>query len=215
MSTLSKLKPAVAVMCALTSLALLATPLLAQRPGVHASARVGLAVPSEDYDASCGDPSLALSVDVQGKGRLFPQLSLDRFTGSGGGGDDLCFPVLPSVGTAVGGFRLDGATRVGLGAGARLGAGIVRLEGVALGGFVTGRRGFRGADTNDERAVLPHVGGQAALVLFRSLVLSGSVHWTRLSMAITPVGNGRVTTRRTWSPRSTMQVGARVSFGQP
>ena len=210
---MTKLKTAVAVMRALTSLALLATPLLAQRPGVQVSARVGLAVPSEDYDASCGDPSLALSVDVQGKGRLFPQLSLDRFTGSGGGGDDVCIPVLPSVGTAVGGFRLDGATRVGLGAGARLGAGIVQLEGAALGGFVTGRRGFSGAGTDDERAVLPHVGAQAAIVLARHLVLSGAVHWTRLALAITPVGGGRATTRRRWSPMSTMQIGARVGFG--
>jgi hypothetical protein len=214
LNLLDKLKTAVAVMRAVTSLALLAAPLAAQRPGVQASARFGLSVPSDDYAADCGDPSLALSVDVQGKGRMFPQLSLDRFTGSGGGGDDLCIPVLPTLGTAVGGLRLDGATRVGLGAGARLGRGIVQLEVAALGGFVTGRRGFDGAGTDDERAVLPHVGAQAAIVLARHLVLSGAVHWTRLSLAMTPVGGGRATTRRRWSAMSTMQVGARVGFGR-
>lgn len=193
--------------------ALYATPLIAQMPGMNASARFGLAVPSSDYASDCGDPSLALSIDVQGKRRLFPQLSLDHFTGSGGG-DDLCIPVLPNVGRGVGGLRLDGATRVGLGAGARIGHGMLQLEGALLGGFVAGRRGFDDPGMKSRRAVLPHVGGQAAMVLFRHVVLSAAVHWTRLSLSVIPVGGGNVTTRRDWSPMSTMQIGARIAFGQ-
>lgn len=202
------------MIAALTIVALHATPLIAQMPGINATARFGLAVPSDDYASDCGDPSLALSVDVQGKHRVFPQLSLDHFTGSGGGGDDLCIPVLPNVGRGVGGLRLDGATRVGLGAGARIGHGWLQLEGAVLGGFVAGRRGFDDAGINSRRAVLPHVGGQTAIVLFRHVVLSGAVHWTRLSLNVIPVGGGSVTTRRNWSPMSTTQIGARVTFGQ-
>ena len=203
----------ISMIAALTSFALHTTPLVAQMPGMNASARFGLAVPSDDYAADCGDPSLALGLDVQGKRRVFPQLSLDHFTGSGGGGDDLCIPVLPNVGRGVGGLRLDGATRVGLGAGARVGHGMLQLEGAVLGGFVAGRRGFDDAGTNSRRTVLPQVGGQAAIVLFRHVVLSGAVHFTRLSLDVISAGGGRVTTRRNWSPMCTMQIGARVTFG--
>jgi len=72
-------------------------------------------------------------VDIQGRRRLFPQLSLDHFTGSGGG-DVACIPGGPESGILVGGLRLNGATRVGLGVGARVQRGPIQLEGAALAG---------------------------------------------------------------------------------
>lgn len=199
---------------AITALSLLAAPLHAQMPGVQASTRVGIAIPSDNYQSSCGDASLAFSLDVQGRQRWFPQLSLDYFSG-GGGGDVACIPVAPSVGTGVGGLRLDGATRLGLGAGARVRRRVVQLEGVLLGGIVGGRRGFEGSEMNDQRRVMPHIGGQATIVLFRYAVLSAATHWTRLSLDVLPAGGGASTKRTTWSPLTTLQVGVRVPFGQP
>ncbi len=198
---------------ALTAFTLLAAPLDAQLPGVNASARLGIASPSDDYQSNCGHTSLAFSLDVQGKRRLFPQLSVDHFYGSGGG-DVKCVPAPSEVATVVGGLRIERATRVGLGAGARVGRGIVQLEGAVLGGFVVGRGGFGAAGLDNPRRVLPHVGGQAAVVLFRYAVLSAAFHYTRLSLDVLPVGGGPSTTRTNWSPMTTLQVGARIPVGR-
>jgi len=201
-----------AFLTALTAYTLLAAPLAAQRPGVNASARLGYAIPGDSYQSNCAHFSRALSVDVQGKRRLFPQLSVDHFLGSGGG-DVLCGPDPSKVATFVGGLRIERATRVGLGAGARVGRGMVQLEGAVLGGFVTGRGGFGAAGVDNPRRVLPHVGGQAAVVLFRYAVLSYAFHYTRLSFDVLPVGGGPSTTRTNWSPMFTWQVGARIPVG--
>ena len=116
------------------ALLLLATPLASQVPGVNVSARYGIALTSYDYSSVCGAVSGAYSVEAQGRHRWFPQLTVDKFSGSGGGGTG-CVSVPPSVG----GLRVDGATRVGLGGGARIGRGLVQLEGAVLGGIVDGR----------------------------------------------------------------------------
>lgn len=201
------------LLAAVATLALLAMPLSAQRPAVQATARAGIASPSDDYQVACGASSLALSLDVQGSGRWFPQLSLDHFTGSGGG-DVACLPVLPSVGTGVGGLRLDGATRVGVGVGGRVGREMVQLEGAVVGGLITGRRGFEGSAPRNERRFLPHVGGQASVVLFRYAVVSAAVNWTRLTLNVTPAGGGTSRQRTSWSPLSTLQVGVRVPLAK-
>ena len=115
----------------------------------------------------------------------------------------LCLAVSPSIGTAVGGLRLEGATRIGLGVGGRLGNSAAQLEGSVLEGVITGRRGFVGGGADDVRRVLPHVGGQASLVLFRWIVLSAAYHRTRLSLDVIPTGGGARTTRTSWSPVTT------------
>ncbi len=189
-----------------------AAPLHAQSNGVRLSARGGFAAVDDAYQSNCGHSSLAFGVDVQGGGRLFPMASLDRFWGSGGG-DVLCLPVAPSIGNAAGGLRLEGATRFGLGAGARAGSGAVQLEGALLGGVIAGRPGFDGRDRDGARRMLPQVGGQASLVLFRHIVLSATTSWTRLSLEVTPTGGGAVETRRSWSPMTTLQAGVRVGGG--
>ncbi len=200
-----------AVARALALVALLSTPLIAQLPDITASARLGLGIPNDDYDPTCGDPSLAFSLDVQGTRRVFPQLSLDHFSGSGGG-DDLCIPVLPDIGTGVGRLQLEGATRLGLGVGARLGTGMAQLEGVLRGGLITGRRGFAEEGSEADRTVLPHIGAQVNAVFFRYTMLSFSMHQTRLPLTIIPADGGPATTRRKWSPMVTMQFGVRVPF---
>ncbi len=202
-----------AAVSAMATLTLLAVPLSAQSSSVQATARVGIAIPSDEYQRDCGASSLALGLDLQSKGRVFPQLSLDYFSGSGGG-DVACIPVLPSVGTGVGGMRLDGATRGSVGAGARVGRGTLQLEGVVLGGFVAGRPGFVGAADSNQRKVMPHVGGQAALVLFRYAVVSAAANWTRLSLDVVPASGGAGTRRVSWAPMTTLQVGARVPLSR-
>lgn len=187
-------------------------PLGAQTGGVFVSARTGLATANANYQANCGHMSVALSLDVQGRRQVFPQISVDHFSGSGGG-DKLCFAVAPTLGTAVGGLRLEGATRVGLGIGGRLGSGLVQLEGVALGGVVAGRRGHAPRD-DQSRHVMPHVGGRASLVLLRFVVFSAATNWTRLSLDVTPIGGGTSRTQTSWSPMGTLQFGVRVPIGR-
>jgi len=195
------------------TLMLLSAPLHAQTRGAYVSARAGIAVADDNYRSNCGHASLAFSVDVQGRRRLFPQVSFDHFAGAGGG-DILCLPVSPSIGTGVGGLRLEGATRVGLGVGGRLGSGAVQLEGAVLSGVISGRRGFVGRDQDDSRRVSPHVGGQASLVLFRFVVLSAAANWTRLSLDVIPTSGGTAMTRTSWSPMTTWQIGVRVRAGR-
>ena len=190
------------------ALLLLATPLASQVPGVNASARFGIALTNDDYSSVCGAVSGAYSVEVQGRHRWFPQLTVDKFSGSGMGGTG-CGSVPPSVG----GLQVDGATRVGLGGGARIGRGKVQLEGAVLGGIVAARRGFAATPSETKRVVVPHVGGQATLVLFRYAVFSAAYHRTRLTLDRPPIGGASAETRRTWSPMYTWQVGVRVPLG--
>lgn len=186
-----------------------AVPARAQIPEMHVTARAGLGMPSDDYQSNCGAVSAAYTVDLQGRGRLFPQLSLGHFAGSGGG-DVACIPVDPSVGTARGGLRLDGATSVGVGAGARIGGPRLHLEGIVSGGILSGRYGFFASGAEGNRATRPQAGGQVALVVYRYIVLSAAVHWTRLSIVVTPLSVGTATTEQYWSPISTLQVGVRL-----
>ncbi len=203
----------VRLFCAgLATLIALATPLRAQIRGANISLRTGLAVPDDKYADNCGDPSMAFSADVQGRGRVFPQLTLAHFSGSGGG-DDLCFGVAPNVGTAVGRLDLDGATRVGLGVGARLSSRFVAIEGVVQGGAIRGVRGFRASKADASRHSMPQVGGQATLVLFRYLLVSAGVDWTRLTLDVTPSGGGAVTSTARWLPMTTVQFGFRIPLG--
>lgn len=203
----SRIAP-VASCTAVVALALWSASLAAQAAGAQVTARFGLAVPDDAYQVNCGHASLALGVDVQGRRALFPQLSLDQFTGSGGG-DVACLPVAPPMGTAVGGLRLDGATRLGLGVGARTRGGPVQVEGAVLGGVITGRRGFTQGTTDGTRGFMPHLGAQASLVMFRWVVLAATVHWTRLTLDVQPAGSGAPTSRSSWSPMTTGQIGVR------
>lgn len=195
-------------------IALLATawlPLRAQPHGVRLSARLGVAGPSFEYHSECGQGSLGVGLDVQGNRRVFPQLSLDRFVGPLPGGTGCDFP--PDLGVFVGGLRLENATRVGLGVGTRVRRRILELEVSALAGAMTGRRGYERVGTSS-RVVVPNARLQGSLVLFRTVLLSGSWGWSRLrSEVILP--DGTATRRRTpWSPMVEMHVGLRLNVGR-
>jgi len=192
------------------ALALWSAPLAGQTKGAQVTARLGIASPDDAYQVNCQHASIAVGVDVQGRRALFPQLSLEHFTGSGGG-DVACIPIDPAIGTAVGGLRLDGATRLGVGVGARTGRGPVQFEGVVLGGVMTGRRGFTRGPTDNSRRIAPQVGGQASLVLFRRVVFSATRHWTRLMLDLQPTAGGASTSRSSWSPMTTMEIGVRLA----
>ena len=151
---------------------------------------------------------MAYSLDVKGRRQVFPQLSVDYFTGPSGG--DVSCMTDPSVGVIVGGLRVEQSTRIGLGVGARLGTGLAQLEGVVSSGIVSGRRGFVASVEDDSRHIMPHVGGQASLLLFRYIEFSGAINWTRLSFDLIPASGGAVTTRTSWEPLSTLQVGLRL-----
>jgi hypothetical protein len=197
---------------AVVALALAAMPLAGQATGTQVTARLGIAVPDDAYQRKCGHASIALGADVQGRRQLFAQLSVEHFTGSGGG-DVACLPIDPARGTAVGGLRLDGATRVGLGVGVRVQGGPVQLEGVVLGGLIAGRHGYTQLGTDVHRGVMPQVGGQASLVLVRWMVLSATTSWTRLTLDIIPSAGGVRMARRTWSPMTTAPLGVRWGRG--
>lgn len=201
--------PAMALFAAFAS----STPLPAQRAAVHVTARAGLGVPSDGSQMDCGSVSAAYSVDVQGTGRVFPHLSVDHFAGSGGG-DIACVIVESINGTARGGLRLDGATRAGVGAGARLGGPRLQLEGLISTGLITGQNGFMPPGTASERTTRPHIGGQVALVVFRHAVVSTAAHWIRLATELAPAGGPEVTTRYEWSPTVTVQAGVRIPVGR-
>lgn len=195
---------AVLVLALTTSTAM---PLAAQRVRMNATVRVGFATAADDYAETCGAESLAYTVEVQGRRRWFPQLTLDKFSGSGGATTACSFE-----GTTTGGLQLDGSTRVGVGAGARVGHGWVQAEGAVLVGALNGRHGFTPGRAEPRRVTLPHVGGQVSVVLFRYGVLTGAYHRTRLSFDLDP-SIGRGTTRSAWAPMYTWQFGARVPLG--
>jgi hypothetical protein len=196
---------------ALLATAMFAIPLKAQH-SAHVTARIGIASPSDAYQSNCGHSSLAYSLDVQGTRRLFPQFSLDHLSGSGGG-DVLCLPRSAMNGTTVGGLRLDGATRLGIGAGARAGNRFVQVEGAVLAGLMTGRRGFTAGAEDDPRRWVPNVGIQASMVLLRYVVLSSTLHRARLPMEHRPASGAPSMTSHSWSPMATVQIGARIRLG--
>lgn len=182
-------------------------PTHAQRAPVRVSAHGGLAVPADAYQSNCGHVSLAYGVNVQGRGRFFPQASVDHFVGSGGG-DILCLPLSPDGTHMVGGLRIENATRIGLGGGARWGQGALQLEGVALGGVMVGRRGFTRDASDRTRVVVPHVSVQSNLVLLRHVVLSGTASWARL-VREPDSGSGAEARTTMWKPLVTLQGGLR------
>lgn len=186
-----------------------ATPLHAQWPALLVTGRAGLGIPSDNYQAACGGVSAAYTVDVQGRGRVFPHLSLDRFAGSGGA-EVACIPTEFSAGAVRGGVQVDGATRVAIGAGLRLGGARIQLEGSVLGGAMFGQYGFLSPGAQSAQTRVPHMGGQLALVVYRYIVLSASAHWTRIAIELTPPEGQPFNTRSSWSPMSTMQVGVRI-----
>lgn len=201
-----------ALRTALALLALSAASLGAQTRGVEATLRTGFAVPRDDSQSNCGHFSLAFGFDVQGRRAIFPQFSFDHFSGSGGG-DVLCFPVAPNTGTAEGGLRLEGATRAGVGVGARAGDRYVQFEAAVLGGLISARRGFVQGQAHGDRRVMPHVGGQVSLVLFRYVVLSAASSWSRMSLTVT-APDGVMAKRTYWSPITTGQFGARFPLSR-
>ncbi len=206
-----RVAPFTAVLSAagLVTVTVFAAPMYAQMPAVHATARFGLGMPSDDYQTACGYVSPAFSVDVQGSGRLFPHIALDHFAGAGGG-DIACLAGDPSTTTARGGLQLDGATRLGVGAGARIGSNRAQLEALVSAGVVSGQNGFVPPGASSRGTIVPHVGGQLAVVANRHVVLSAAAHWTRLTLDVTSNGTGAVERRRSWSPMVTMQIGARI-----
>ena len=201
-------KAVLAAMCTLLCTLLWTAPLQAQSLGVHVSGRAGLAIPDDAYSSNCGESSMAFSLDVEGRRQVFPQISVDYFAGPSGG--DVSCITDPSLGVKVGGLRVEGSTRFGVGVGARTGAGRAQLEGVVSGGIVSGRRGFVASSEDDSRHIMSHVGGQASLVLFRYAVFSAGINWARLSFDLIPPAGGPVTTRTSWEPLTTLQVGARL-----
>ncbi len=196
---------------ALVLFAIASPPLRAQTHGLRLSARLGVADPSFEYHSECGQGSLGVGLDVQGNRRVFPQLSLDRFLGPLPGGTGCVFP--SDLGVFVGGLRLENGTRVGLGVGTRVRKSILELEAAALAGMHTGRRGYERVGMTS-RVVVPNARLQGSLVLFRTVLLSGSWGWSRLrSEVILP--NGTATRRRTtWSPMVEIHVGLRLNVGR-
>ncbi|MCA0376831.1 MAG: hypothetical protein LCH84_14355 [Gemmatimonadetes bacterium] len=185
-----------------------ACPAYAQRLPALVTVHTGIANPADAYQSNCGHSSIALGADVQGRGRLFPQLSASHFTGSGGG-DVLCIRFTRDLKT-VGGLRLENATRAGVGGGVRVGRGALQLEGAVTAGVITGRRGYVNVSSDDTRVTAPHMAARGALVVAHHVVLSLDGGWTRLTRhADTDAQLARSTS---WSPLVTMQVGVR--FGR-
>jgi hypothetical protein len=197
-----------AVSAALCALVFWSASLQGQSLGTHLSARAGSAIPDDAYSSNCGDGSIVFSLDVEGRRQVFPQISVDYFAGPSGG--DVSCTTDPAVGVMIGGLRVEGSTRVGLGVGARLGTGRVQLEGVVSSGFVSGRRGFVANAEDDSRHIMPHAGGRASLVLFRYMVFSAGINWTRLSFDLRPPSGGPVATKTSWAPLTTLQIGLRL-----
>lgn len=181
-------------------------PAHAQRLPALITVHTGIANPADAYQSNCGHSSIALGAEVQGRGRLFPQLSATHYTGSGGG-DVLCIPFTRDL-KAVGGLRLENATRVGVGGGVRVGRGALQLEGAAMAGLITGRRGYVNVSTDDTRVTAPHVAARGALVVAHHVVLSLDGGWTRLTRHADTDAQLARSTR--WSPLVTMQVGVRL-----
>ncbi|MBL0938132.1 MAG: hypothetical protein IBJ03_04510 [Gemmatimonadaceae bacterium] len=194
----------------LGALLAVAVPLGAQDRGVSLTLRTGIAGPDDAYQSNCGHSSLAFSADLQGRRQLFPQLSIDHHSGSGGG-DVGCIPAYPD--TAIGGLRLENSTRLSAGVGGRAGWRMAYIEGVLRGGFIVGTNGYTEnlrSDGSGERGFRPQVGGQVSAVFFRTIVLSGNLHWTRLTMDRTRANGGPTTTTTDWAPMTTVQIGVRI-----
>jgi hypothetical protein len=189
----------------------LASPRLqAQTIPVQVSGRFGLAFVPARYHASCLNPYLAYSLEVQGRKRVFPQLSAEYFGGNGGR-RDVCVLLDPSIGTTTGGLQLEHSGRIGLGLGIRSPhLKFFQAEGVLRAGIASGRQGYRQAGTTSARNTLPHAGGQITAIVFRSVVLSTSLHWSRLTYDTKLVGSAAVESRSSWLPIVTSQIGLRL-----
>lgn len=204
-----------------TLLALLALgatmPLAAQLRPVSVTGRFGIAGASDDYQTNCGHSSLAVGVDVRGAGRVFPVVNIDHFVGSGGG-DVACYVLTDVPSRERGGLQLERATRLHIGAGSFVGGRIARLEGTVRGGAALGRPGVftevglpvQRTDATNEARLLPQVGGDVSLVLFRYAVVAMAFDWTRLPREVTPLAGGPTITTHAWSRMTTVQFGVRV-----
>lgn len=85
-----------------------------------------------------------------------------------------------------------------------------RSEGVLRAGIASGKQGYRQEGNTSARSTLPHVGGQINVIVFRSVVLSTSVHWNRLTYETRLVGSTAVESQSSWYPMLTAQFGLRL-----
>ena len=192
-------------------------PLAAQLRPVSVTGRFGIVGASDDYQTNCGHSSLAVGIDVRGAGRVFPVVNVDHFVGSGGG-DVACYVLTDVPSRERGGLQLERATRLQIGAGSFVGGRVARLEGTVRGGAARGRPGVfteRGlpvqrTDAANEARLLPQVGGEVSLVLFRYAVIAMAFDWTRLPREVTPLASGPTITSHTWSRMTSLQAGIRV-----
>lgn len=191
------------VLLALAALSVSPRTLPAQMPHLGPSLHWGFGKAVNDYQSECEGISMAASLDIKGRGRVFPQFALDHFVGNGMGGVE-CVKMTPTTG----GLRLDRATRLGLGIGGQLRKGPVQGEAILRAGIITGHQGYTEAGVSDDRQVLPHAGGQVALVFFRWIVLSHSTHWTRLTFDTWSDGRA-ASSQSTWKSMYTWQFGVR------
>lgn len=197
--------------CAAVLLLVFSAPADAQvRPNL--TVRYGRVVPDEAYQSNCKESSKALGVDVQGGGRVFPQLGFDRHVTSSGVGFR-CDRANPTVSTYVGGARLESSTRATLGIGARSGDEDAYLEGVLRAGVLRARPGYEPIGANGAASNNLLVGGQASVVLFHAVVLSTAIQWTRLRFEVIPVNGGPSSTQTDWARMVTLQFGARLPIG--
>lgn len=140
-------------------------------------------------------------------GRLFPYGSVDHLVGAGGG-DVLCIPGI-GAGTPGGGLRLEGATRLLLGVGARLPHGPIQAE-VTLGvGGINGHPGYSVRGTETAKRVLPHIGAGFSLVIVRHVVLAFDPGWTRLTNSWLP-DQGTSETKTSWQRMQIWRIGLRL-----
>lgn len=171
-----------------------------------------MASPENGFQSGCGSSSAALSLDVQRGGHFFPQASLDTFRGSGLGGT-YCDAIPGSSIAARGGLQIDRALRVGLGYGVRGGDRNMHVEGVLLSGVVTGLEGFDPQHKRRHRT-MPHVTGQATVVMARFVAASITSSWTRLSVEAGPTDDGLLITRNYWAKVVSFQFGLRVPLSR-
>jgi hypothetical protein len=194
-----------------------AMPLAAQLRPVSVTGRFGLVGASDDYQTNCGHSSIAVGVDVRGAGRVFPVVNADHFVGSGGG-DVACLIRTDGPSRVRGGLQLERTTRLHIGAGSFVGNRFVRLEGTVRGGAALGRPGvfidaglpIQREHATGEARLLPQVGGDVSLVLFRYAVIAMAFDWTRLSSEVTPLAGGATVTSKAWSRMTSVQFGVRV-----
>lgn len=195
-----------------TLLLLLPAALRAQSPRATLTGRFGLASPEDGFQSGCGSSSAALSLDLQRGGHFFPQASLDTFRGSGLGGTG-CAAIPGSRIAAHGGLQIDRALRVGLGYGVRGGDRNMHVEGVLLSGVVTGLEGFDPQHKRRHRT-MPHITGQATVVMARYVVASITSSWTRLTVEAGPTDAGLLITQNYWAKLLSLQFGLRVPLSR-